>query len=68
MASGTIKKLMKDRGFGFIRTEEGKEIFFHRTECRAIDFTTLEQGHQVDFEEQNDPKGPRARNVRLRQT
>lgn len=64
MASGTIKKVMKDRGFGFIRTQEGKEVFFHRSECKAIDFDGLQQGDEVDFDEQNDPKGPRARNVR----
>ena len=65
MASGTIKKVMKDRGFGFIRTADGKEVFFHRSECRALDFEHIEQGQTVDFDEENDPKGPRARNVRV---
>lgn len=64
MANGTIKKVMKDRGFGFIKTAEGKEIFFHRTECQSIDFDSLEQGQSVEFDEENDPKGPRARNLR----
>ena len=64
MASGTIKKVMKDRGFGFIRTADGKEVFFHRTECRTVEFDNLEQGQSVDFEEESDPKGPRARNIR----
>lgn len=65
MASGMIKKIMKDRGFGFIRTADGKEVFFHRSECKSIEFDHLEQGQGVDFDEENDPKGPRARNVRL---
>lgn len=65
MANGTIKKVMKDRGFGFIRTAEGKEVFFHRSECRSVAFDDLEQGQNVDFDEENDPKGPRARNVRV---
>lgn len=65
MANGTIKKVMKDRGFGFIRTAEGKEVFFHRSECRSVAFDALEQGQTVDFDEADDPKGPRARNVRM---
>lgn len=64
MASGTVKKVMKDRGFGFIRTQDGKEVFFHRSECKSLDFDAIQQGEEVDFDEQNDPKGPRARNVR----
>ena len=64
MASGTIKKVMKDRGYGFIRTAEGKEVFFHRSECRSIDFEDLDQGQAVEFDEEHDPKGPRARNIR----
>lgn len=64
MANGTIKKVMKDRGFGFIRTADGKEVFFHRSECRQLSFDELEQGQAVDFDEESDPKGPRARNVR----
>jgi len=65
MANGTIKKVMKDRGFGFIRTADGKEVFFHRSECRTVEFDNLEQGQNVDFEEETDPKGPRARNIRI---
>lgn len=68
MAHGTIKKVMKDRSFGFIKTADGKEVFFHRTECRSIDFDSLEQGQSVEFDEENDPKGPRARNVRAAST
>lgn len=66
MASGTIKKLMKDRGFGFIKTAEGKEVFFHRSECRSVEFDALDQGQIVDFDEEHDPKGPRAKNIRLK--
>lgn len=65
MAKGTIQKVMKDRGFGFIRTAEGKEVFFHRSECRTVEFDNLQQGQNVEFEEQSDPKGPRARNIRV---
>ena len=63
MQTGKVKKVMKDRGFGFITSEDGKEVFFHRSECRGFDFTSLEQGSQVGFELELDQKGPRARNV-----
>jgi CspA family cold shock protein len=64
MANGTIKKVLKDRGFGFIRTGDGKEVFFHRSECKGCDFEALDQGQQVEFDVKDDPKGPRAMNVR----
>ena len=65
MESGTIKKLMRDRGFGFIKTEDGKEVFFHRSECHDLEFDSLEQGQEVAFDLEMVEKGPRARNLRL---
>lgn len=66
METGKIKKVMKDRGFGFISTGDGKEVFFHRSECQQIDFDSLEQGQTVDFDLEMVPKGPRARNLNLK--
>ena len=66
METGKIKKVMKDRGFGFIAMGDGKEVFFHRSECDQVDFDALEQGQNVDFELVVVPKGPRARNVSLK--
>ena len=66
METGRIKKVMKDRGFGFISTNEGKEVFFHRSECRQIEFDSLEQGQEVTFDLMSDPKGPRARNLAVK--
>jgi CspA family cold shock protein len=63
MPTGTIKRLFKDRGFGFIRTPEGQEIFFHRTGLRSLRFDTLNEGDAVDFEVESSPKGPRAINI-----
>ncbi|HKY32115.1 MAG TPA: cold shock domain-containing protein [Candidatus Polarisedimenticolia bacterium] len=63
MENGKVKKVMKDRGFGFIATVDGKEVFFHRSECRDVEFDSLEQGQEVGFELELVPKGPRARNV-----
>jgi CspA family cold shock protein len=63
MENGKVKKVMKDRGFGFIAMVDGKEVFFHRSECRDVEFDSLEQGQEVGFELELVPKGPRARNV-----
>ena len=68
MAKGTIKAIL-DRGFGFIRTEEGTEIFFHRSELQNVTFDTLRQGQEVEFEMGQGPDGrSRAVGVRLAET
>jgi CspA family cold shock protein len=63
MEEGKIKKLV-DRGFGFIAASDGKEVFFHRSECQSLEFDSLKEGQEVTFDRESDPKGPRARNVR----
>jgi CspA family cold shock protein len=50
MPQGTIKRLIADRGFGFIRTAEGKDLFFHRSELQGVDYSSLREGQQVEFE------------------
>ena len=68
MAKGTIKAIL-DRGFGFIKTEEGTEIFFHRSELQNVTFDTLRQGQEVEFEMGQGPDGrSRAVGVRLVET
>ncbi|GAC1655205.1 MAG: cold-shock protein [Candidatus Dormibacteraceae bacterium] len=64
MPNGTIKKLVSDRGFGFIAAEDGKEYFFHRSGTEG-DFDAFAGGEQVSFEIESSPKGPRANRVRL---
>ena len=64
MARGTIAKVIRDRGFGFIRGNDGKEVFFHRSGLIGLSFDDLEQGATVDFEVEKGPKGLRANNVR----
>jgi cold shock protein len=64
MQSGTIKKLVSDRGFGFIAAEDGKEYFFHRSGTEG-DFDRLVGGEAVTFEVEQSQKGPRANKVRL---
>jgi CspA family cold shock protein len=63
VTSGRIKKVIPDRGFGFVRADDGNEVFFHRTEVGTIDFDGLEEGDQVTFDIVDSPKGPRARNM-----
>ena len=64
MANGTIKRLVRDRGFGFIRDEGGQEWFFHRSAVQAGSFETLNEGERVSFDEEPSAKGPRAGNIR----
>jgi CspA family cold shock protein len=61
MTAGTIKKVVADRGFGFITAEDGKEYFFHRGGLVApLEFDRLVGGERVSFEVEASPKGPRA--------
>jgi cold shock protein len=65
MTTGTIKKLVADRGFGFITAEDAKEYFFHRGALdSSLDFDRLVGGERVTFEVEASPKGPRASQVR----
>ena len=64
MPAGRIKKIIPDRGFGFVRADDGNEVFFHRTELTTVDFDQLEEGQVVEFDIVDSPKGPRARNLR----
>ena len=63
MAEGTIKRLT-DRGFGFIETSPGNDIFFHMSNVDGVRFEDLREGQKVSFDEGQGPKGPRAENVR----
>ena len=66
LPKGTIKRLISDRGFGFIYTNEGKDLFFHRNELQAGDFRSLREGQQVEFEVGQGRNGcPEALKVRL---
>ncbi len=65
MPSGTIARLLIDKGFGFIRDESGVEHFFHRSSVRGAVFELLRDGQRVAFQVEESPKGPRAAEVRL---
>jgi len=65
MSTGTIKKVVYERGFGFIAGEDGKEYFFHRSGVEdSVNFDSLTGGQQVTFQLEQSPKGPRANRVR----
>ena len=64
MTTGTIKKVVSDRGFGFIAAEDGMEYFFHRDGLdRSLEFDRLVGGEKVNFEVEASPRGPRAGKV-----
>lgn len=65
MHTGTIKKLVSDRGFGFINDTDGRELFFHQSGLIEAKFSDLTEGTQVEFEVENSPKGPRAVSVKI---
>ena len=62
MPQGKIKKLVADKGFGFIEGERG-DIFFHCSVVKEGDFNMLQEGQRVEYNEGRGPKGPRAEDV-----
>ncbi len=64
MTTGIVKKVVSERGFGFITAEDEKEYFFHRGGLdSSLDFDRLQGGERVEFDIEQSPKGPRAANV-----
>jgi len=62
MSQGTIKKLISEKGFGFIEGERG-ELFFHHSAVEGTPFESLREGQTVTYTEGRGPKGPRAESV-----
>ena len=66
MNTGTIVRIVRDRGFGFIKTENGSEIFFHASGVRgATPFDSLNEGQRVSFERSQDQRGRGERAVNV---
>lgn len=63
--NGKVKKIIRERGFGFISAEDGNEVFFHRSALEGMSFDTLEEGDGVEFDIEKGPKGTRAANVKV---
>ena len=67
MSTGTIKRIVRSRGFGFIEDNQGHEYFFHRSSLQSGNFDDLNEGENVEFDIEREAggRGPRANNVRL---
>jgi len=63
--TGTVKKVVAERGFGFIAAEDGEEYFFHRSGVdNSMTFENIAAGERVSFDVERSDKGPRAAHVR----
>ena len=65
MATGTIKRLVRERGFGFIQGQDGVEVFFHKSALQGAVFDGLAEGQAVEFDVERGDKGPRAANMKV---
>jgi len=63
MATGTVKWFNNAKGFGFIRQDEGPDVFVHYTQITGDGYRTLQEGEDVNFELKEGPRGPLAANV-----
>jgi cold shock protein len=59
VAQGTIRRLLEQRGFGFIQSEDGRSVFFHRSEVHHVPFWELQESQAVEFVVENTPQGRR---------
>jgi CspA family cold shock protein len=64
MPQGKIKRLVSDRGFGFVEAGQN-DMFFHHSDVEGVSFDELREGQTLQYEKGQGPKGPRATNVRL---
>lgn len=60
---GTVKMFNKEKGFGFIKAEDGTDVFFHYSAIKVDGFKTAEVGEQVEFDKEESDRGPRASNI-----
>ena len=64
MSKGTVKWFSNQKGYGFITTEDGKDVFVHHTSILGDGYKTLKEGQAVEFEVGQGPKGEHATNVK----
>lgn len=65
MKTGTVKWFDSTKGFGFIKSDEGNDVFVHFSAILSNGFKTLEEGQKVSFEVVDGARGPQAANVTL---
>ncbi|MDU0408421.1 Cold shock-like protein CspLA [Lactococcus lactis] len=63
MANGTVKWFNADKGFGFITSEEGKDLFAHFSSIQSDGFKSLDEGQKVEFDVEEGQRGPQAVNI-----
>jgi len=64
LAKGTVKWFNDRKGYGFINTEDGRDIFVHFSSIDATGFKSLSEGDQVSFDVEESDRGPEAKNVK----
>ncbi len=64
MATGKVKWFDDKKGFGFISSDEGRDVFVHYSAIESEGHKTLTEGQEVEFEITQDAKGPKASNVK----
>ena len=64
MATGTVKWFNSTKGYGFITSDDGTDVFVHHSDIEGEGFKTLQEGDTVEFEITQGPKGPKAATVR----
>jgi len=64
MATGTVKWFNSTKGFGFVTSDDGTDVFVHHSDIQGEGFKSLDEGQAVEFDMTEGPKGPKAANVR----
>ena len=64
MSKGKVKRIIRERGFGFILAEDGREIFFHSSELQDVNIDDLNEGDQLEFGVTKGNKGPQATGIK----
>ena len=65
MPEGTVKWFNDAKGYGFIQSDEGQDVFVHQSEIKVEGYRTLAEGSRVQFDMAQGPKGPKAARVRV---
>ena len=63
MAKGKVKWFSNQKGYGFITSEDGKDVFVHYSAIKGDGYKTLQEGDSVEFDVTQGPKGEQATNV-----
>ena len=65
MSTGKVKWFNAEKGYGFITSEDGKDVFVHYSSINSEGFKTLEEGQKVSFDIVEGARGPQAANITI---